>query len=147
MARKYDLHTTKDFLVWAIILAALGLWCVKDGWFPAESVMDRHPRLVTLKADVDGMITDVYLTQGVSVIEGQPAVRLLPYGTNAPVVLKTLVKGEVIKVQAKKTEDVKIGAELITIQPQDSFYAFNKSLAFLGLLGATICIIIHKAIR
>ena len=123
MARKYDVHSTKDFLVWAILLLALGLWCAKDGWFPSESVKERHPRLVTLTAEVDGMITDVYLSsQGLPVTEGQPAVRLLPYGTNAPVVLKTLVKGEVVSVNVKKTDDVKSGKELIVIQPQEGIF-------------------------
>ncbi len=43
MARNFKIKGTKDFLIWAIILLLLGLWCVKDGWFPSESVLERHP--------------------------------------------------------------------------------------------------------
>lgn len=37
MARKYNVEGTKTFLYWSLGLLALGLWCVKDGWFPAPS--------------------------------------------------------------------------------------------------------------
>lgn len=43
MARTYHVHGTKTFLYWAIGLLLLGLWCVKDGWFPSESVVLKHP--------------------------------------------------------------------------------------------------------
>lgn len=43
MARQYDVKGSKNFLAWAIGLLLLGLWCVKDGWFPSESVLVRHP--------------------------------------------------------------------------------------------------------
>lgn len=45
MARRYHVEGTKTFLLWSIGLLLLGLWCVKDGWFPAESVLARHPPL------------------------------------------------------------------------------------------------------
>lgn len=43
MARKYHVRGTNVYLFWAIGLLLLGLWCVKDGWFPAASVLERHP--------------------------------------------------------------------------------------------------------
>jgi len=43
MARKYKVEGTKTFLLWSVGLLLLGLWCVKDGWFPAESVVLKHP--------------------------------------------------------------------------------------------------------
>jgi hypothetical protein len=76
MARRYHVEGTKAFLFCALILLALGLWCVKDGWFPAESTLLKHP-----------------LDQG------------------------------------------------------GSFYLFNKSLAALSLLGATICGYIHMVVK
>lgn len=35
MSRKYRVEGTKTFYYWALILGALGLWAVKDGWFPS----------------------------------------------------------------------------------------------------------------
>ena len=37
MPRKDRVEGTKTFYYWALVLGALGLWAVKDGWFPSES--------------------------------------------------------------------------------------------------------------
>ncbi len=76
MARRYHVEGTKTFLLWAVGLLVLGLWCVKDGWFPAESVLLKHP-----------------------------------------------------------------------LDKAGSFYLFNKSLAVLSLVGATVCGYIHMLVK
>jgi hypothetical protein len=43
MARNYNIEGTKEYLMWALILLALAAWCVKDGWFPSEAVLLKHP--------------------------------------------------------------------------------------------------------
>jgi hypothetical protein len=43
MARKYHIEGTKTYLVYAIGLLLVGLLCVKDGWFPSEATLLRHP--------------------------------------------------------------------------------------------------------
>jgi len=42
MARKYQVQGTKTFLFWCVVLLALGLWGLKDGWFPSESKLLKH---------------------------------------------------------------------------------------------------------
>lgn len=42
MARRYNVEGTKTFLYWSLAMLALGLWAVKDGWFPSQSVIDKH---------------------------------------------------------------------------------------------------------
>lgn len=37
MTRRFQVEGTKNFLYWSVGLLILGLWCVKDGWFPAPS--------------------------------------------------------------------------------------------------------------
>ncbi|MBU1909197.1 MAG: hypothetical protein KJ726_04040 [Verrucomicrobia bacterium] len=37
MARRYHVKGSRQFLIWAIVLLILGLWCVRDGWFPSAS--------------------------------------------------------------------------------------------------------------
>ena len=37
MPRKFQIQGTKTFYYWALARLALGLWSVKDGWFPAET--------------------------------------------------------------------------------------------------------------
>lgn len=43
MARKYDVEGTNKFLVWSIILALFAIWFIKDGWFPTEAILEKHP--------------------------------------------------------------------------------------------------------
>jgi len=38
MARRYHVEGSRQYLYWALGLLALGLWCVKDGWFPSEAM-------------------------------------------------------------------------------------------------------------
>jgi len=42
MARKYHVEGTKTFLIWSVVLLLLGLWAVKDGWFPSASTLIKH---------------------------------------------------------------------------------------------------------
>jgi hypothetical protein len=35
MARRYHVRGSRQFLLWAIVLLVIGLWCVRDGWFPS----------------------------------------------------------------------------------------------------------------
>ena len=62
--------------MWAIILLAIGLWAVKDGWFPSDAVLVKHP-----------------------------------------------------------------------LDTDTNFYLFNKSLAFLSLIGSAICGYIHAVVK
>ncbi len=41
MPRTFKVEGTKSFLYWSLGLLLLGLWAVKDGWFPAESVLTK----------------------------------------------------------------------------------------------------------
>ena len=43
MARTYRVQGTKTFLYWSLGLLVMGLWCVKDGWFPSVAVLQKHP--------------------------------------------------------------------------------------------------------
>ena len=45
MARRFHVAGTRVYAQLAVGLLVLGLWCVKDGWFPATSVLARHPVL------------------------------------------------------------------------------------------------------
>ncbi|MCX6996032.1 MAG: biotin/lipoyl-binding protein [Kiritimatiellaeota bacterium] len=149
MARKFDVYGTKDFMFWAIILAAWGLWCVKDGWFPSESTLERHPPQVPITAEAPGLITEILIRTDQTVAEGQVVARLAPSRTNAPVMLKAPVRGDVLLVSVTKNSEVKRGDPIAVLIPQlsASYYSFNRSSAFLSLLGAAVCAFIHRTVR
>ena len=77
MARRYHVEGTRRFLYWGVVFLVIGLWCVKDGWFPSADVLVRHP----------------------------------------------------------------LG------KAGDSFYLFNKSLASIMLVAASVCGYIHRVVR
>ena len=43
MARARKIEGPKNYLVAAACLLALGLWAVKDGWWPSAAVLKKHP--------------------------------------------------------------------------------------------------------
>ncbi len=43
MARRHHVEGTRTFLYWAVGLLLLGLWCVRDGWFPSGDTLLKHP--------------------------------------------------------------------------------------------------------
>ena len=76
MARRYKVEGTRDYLVGAIVLFALGLWAVRDGWYPAASVLERHPKVVIVSFKTGGVVEEVLTKPGRWVAEGQPLMRL-----------------------------------------------------------------------
>jgi multidrug resistance efflux pump len=200
MARKYRVEGTKDFLYWAIALFALGLWAVKDGWFPSESVREKHPLRVAAVFETGGVISEVTAQVEDTVRQGEVLARLQrseyetrhaaierairsldeaeprtgagstaesPAGTegggetrtrlNAELAevrramdareLKAPTNGVVVAVLTERNADVRANEPVVEIDPRNHFYAFNKSLAALSLLGAVVCAIIHLKVR
>jgi len=43
MARNFDVKKNNEHLYWAIGLAILSIWCIRDGWFPPESKLEKYP--------------------------------------------------------------------------------------------------------
>lgn len=43
MVRRYDIKGSREPLYWGVGFLIVALWCMKDGWFPATSVLAKHP--------------------------------------------------------------------------------------------------------
>lgn len=43
MPRRFHVEGTRTYLKVSVTLLALGLWCVKDGWFPSAATLEKHP--------------------------------------------------------------------------------------------------------
>lgn len=69
--RKYDIKTSKDFLVLTGICFFLCLWAVKDAWYPSDKVEKKHPRIVEVSFDIGGAVAKVHVGVGDSVGEGR----------------------------------------------------------------------------
>lgn len=146
MARKYRIEGTKDFLYVAVVLLALGFWGLKDGWFPSEAVLKKHPQATVITAAVSGELTKLPVVLEQIVTEDDLVADIsVAGGKEYPV--RTKMKGTIIKVMAKEGAEVSVGQELVVVDPKDSFYIFNKSLAFICLLAGSICAYIHTVVH
>ena len=74
--RKYNIKGTKDFLVLACIFFFLGLWAVKDAWYPSPNVLKKHPPEVVASFDTAGTVGRLHVAVGDSIGEGQVLVEL-----------------------------------------------------------------------
>jgi len=45
MARNFETVKNKEPLYWAIGLLILSIWCIRDGWFPPESKLEKYPEV------------------------------------------------------------------------------------------------------
>ena len=152
MARRYKVEGTSDFLIAAVLLAGLGIWSIKDGWFPSPKVLEKHPREVAVVSPVDGVIVDLPAVPGTSLSTNQIVARVRPSGDADPIDLRSgrlgeATDGTVMEVRPKRLDTVTAGETIALISPDEHFYPFNRSLAILSLIGAVVCAVIHRAVK
>lgn len=191
MARKYRVEGTKDFLYAAIVLFALGAWAVRDGWFPSESVLEKHPRTLPPSFQEGGVVGDILVSPDDEVKTGQPLITLqrselearraaleknlqsledaASRGTPAAPSaedrgrwsaelaevraaiaareLRAPTNGFVAAVLVERNAIVRPKTPAVELALKDHFYLFNKSLAFLALAAAAVCLYIHLKVK
>ncbi|MDZ4198694.1 MAG: hypothetical protein U1E27_05335 [Kiritimatiellia bacterium] len=161
MARRYKVEGTRDYLYLAIGLFALGIWAIKDGWYPSKSVLEKHPLEVAANFEAGGLVDEVLVVPEQDVAEKQPLVRLkktlkaeAPAGKGEDagrdpesLMAHAPVSGQVLSVEVQRGDMVAAGDLAVRIRPADSFYLFNKSLAILSLLGAVISAVVHQFVK
>lgn len=77
MARKYkNMKGTNDFLVASIGLFLLCLWAVRDGWFPTQSILERHPQTSQTIFESPGRVEEILREVGSTVSSNTPVVRM-----------------------------------------------------------------------
>jgi hypothetical protein len=54
------------------------------------------------------------------------------------------LKGQVLEILARPATQVDVGDVLMTVQPHDTFYIFNKTLATLTFFGTFIALFFHR---
>lgn len=74
--KKYKVKGTKDFLILTVICAVFFVWSLRDGWFPSDKTLRKHPPELVLSFAVDGVITSVDAVEGRSVGPGAPLAKL-----------------------------------------------------------------------
>jgi hypothetical protein len=54
------------------------------------------------------------------------------------------LRGTVVRIVAVPSNHVDAGAPVLTVRPVDTFYAFNKTLAILTLIGTIVSLVFHR---
>jgi multidrug resistance efflux pump len=182
MARTYDVKGTQDFLIWAVVLFGLGLWAVRDGWFPTPAKLEKYPQRVPLRFEVAGVVDEVPAQTGQEVKSGEVLARLndaearrkvkeaeveietTPIDDRDKLVrhrrrletarlalaqheLRAPTNGVLRVVWIKPRDTVTPEDDAAILDPRHHFYPFNKSLAFISLIGAAVCLVIHFKVR
>ncbi|HEY5621631.1 MAG TPA: hypothetical protein VIR77_03435, partial [Pontiella sp.] len=74
--RKYTVKQSSDFLVLAGIFFFLGLWAIKDAWYPSEKTLKKHPQEIVIPFTAAGSVDGIHVAVGDAVDEGQLLVNL-----------------------------------------------------------------------
>lgn len=206
MARVYKSEDTGDLIYWAVGLLLLGVWCVKDGWYPSKDVLEKHPRAIELSFSQDGVLSRLLVNLGSEVGESMKVAELVTdeirrrlataetaftgaerayreatgelaglgeapgneerrtaatrtvqerkrlyddaYAKREEIrkelndsILRSTGDGTVSEIRARENSPVKAGETVMVLDPKDSFYLFNRSLAVICLLISAGCFI------
>ncbi len=195
--RKYNVKGAKDFLVLAIIFFFVGLWAIKDAWFPSEKVLKKHPQEVQVSFETSGSIENIFVKVGdvvgkdrvlanfrtdrmlleydeakatytekktlftkmereakspevqarliaaqVAMDEALAGVTTLRVAIDSSELLSP-VKGAIKEIQINTHSVVEAGQQVITLDPKDHFYLFNKSLAVFCFFSFLAFLAVH----
>ncbi len=77
MVRKYkNMKGSNDFLVASIGLLLLCLWAVRDGWFPTQSILEKHPQTAQTMFEAPGTVEEIMREVGSTVSSNTAVVRM-----------------------------------------------------------------------
>jgi multidrug resistance efflux pump len=188
---RFNIKGTKDFLVMAVFCAFLGIWSIRDAWFPAEKVLKKHPPEIAAAFSLSGAVKSIpvqvgqeiagkvvlaslydeahraAVTEAEAAFEAAKAVKdpSVEEKLNALMTArqaleacevkntditwesshgKETLRGTVTRILVQPGERVEAGAPVLMVKPVDSFYAFNKTLAVLSLIGVIVALIFHR---
>ncbi len=74
--RTYKVRVSKDFVVLAGFFFFLCLWAIKDGWYPSDKTLKKHPLSVEVSFKTAGTVETLHVEVGNSVGKGGPLAEL-----------------------------------------------------------------------
>lgn len=187
---RFKIQGTKDFLVAAVFCGCLGIWSVRDGWFPTEKILKKHPREIPAAFSVSGVVKEIQAKPGdalngtavlarlydesyrAKVAEAEAAFEAAKAAKDPDVEKKLdvlmkaradleactlqnskitwkgshgeeVLRGRVVRILVEPSFRIEAGTAVLTIQPTDTFYLFNKTLAALMFLGMVAALLFH----
>jgi len=97
---------------------------------------------------VEGRVTEIYAQVGSKVGEGSRLARLRPIQEGAEdIEIQAPRAGAITEMFFHDAALVAPGDLSYRLDPQDSFYQFNRVTAGITLLGAVVCLFLHRAVN
>jgi len=147
--QRYHVKATKDFLVLGIIFFFLGLWAIRDGWYPSKKTLKKHPQRIEVAFDIDGTVDQVLVKEGDEIFEKQVLVTLTKkhLETELDEIVKKYTKARTkydkardqnldpkkIETLKKEMNDIKVKLDTLREQISDSKVIAPKSGKILEL--------------
>jgi len=136
MARRYDIEGTRTPLYWAIGLALLCVWCVRDGWFPTEKKQLEKIEFLAFQTTKGDWVSADQASPDVGKAWKDP--------TGAPLVPVVLAPEKVDRDALTLPERPAIA---VREKPDRFYFLFNKSFAILSALGTLVALAVYMATK
>jgi len=136
MARRYDIEGTRTPLYWAIGLALLCVWCVRDGWFPTEKKrLEKIEYLAFQTTKGEWVSAD---------IAQRNADKTWSDVNGAPLVAVELTHEKVDRDALSLPDKPQLA---VREKPDRFYFLFNKTFAILCALGTLIALAVYMATK
>jgi len=140
--RVYKNKGSNDYLVMSVIFFLLCIWAIKDGWFPSDKVMKKHPYIIPITFNEDGFIKEINVNEN-DLIKDKQVIAILDRN-EAKAIFNWEKGGTVIDVYKKVYDPVFKNEVIATVKPKDSFYIFNQTLTIVSGIASIGFLIVHK---
>ena len=140
--RVYKNKGSNDYLIMSVIFFLLCIWAIKDGWFPSDKVMKKHPYTIPITFNQDGFIKQINVKEN-DVIKDKQVIAVLDKN-EAEAIFHWEKGGTVIDVYKKVYDSVNKNEAIALVKPKDTFYIFNKTLTIVSGVASIGFFIVHK---
>ncbi|MEC8753239.1 MAG: biotin/lipoyl-binding protein [Verrucomicrobiota bacterium] len=126
----------------SVIFFLLCIWAIKDGWFPSDKVMKKHPYTIPITFNQDGFIKQINVKEN-DVINDKQVIAVLDKN-EAEAIFHWEKGGTVIDVYKTVYDSVNKNEAIALVKPNDTFYIFNKTLTIVSGVASIGFLIVHK---
>ncbi|MEC8314019.1 MAG: biotin/lipoyl-binding protein [Verrucomicrobiota bacterium] len=126
----------------SVIFFLLCIWAIKDGWFPSDKVMKKHPYTIPITFNQDGFIKQINVKEN-DVINDKQVIAVLDKN-EAEAIFHWEKGGTVIDVYKTVYDSVNKNETIALVKPNDTFYIFNKTLTIVSGVASIGFLIVHK---
>ena len=140
--RNYKNKGTNDYLIMSLVFFLLCIWAIKDGWFPSEKVMKKHPYTIPITFNQNGFIKEIKVQENDKITDKYVVAILDKNDEEA--IFEWEKGGTVLEVYKDVYDSVERDEVIALVKPKDTFYIFNQTLTIVSGIASIGFLVIHK---